>query len=129
MYAFLINEMKKWIPKHIINRGCEYYEEGYVEDVEVHNDKVFALVRGNYGDYEVVIHLEDFISSSCECPYENYCKHMAAVVYEIQSIGEEVMREKLQTLEKEELIKVIQRLLKNSKNVKIVENILQKGNF
>ncbi len=25
----------------------------------------------------------------CECPYENYCKHMAAVVYDMQDAGEE----------------------------------------
>lgn len=129
MYAFLLTELKKWIPKHIIDRGCEYYEEGHVEDVEIHNGKVFAFVIGNYGNYEVIVDLVDFMKSTCECPYENYCKHMAAVVYEIQGAGESMVREKLKTLEKEELLIIMQRLLRSSKNVQVVEKMLRKGKF
>ncbi|WP_459502353.1 SWIM zinc finger family protein [Bacillus sp. C1] len=129
MYAFLVKEMKEWIPRHIIDRGYEYYEEGYVEDVEIHNDKVFAFVKGNYGNYEVIIDLVDFKRSSCECPYENDCKHMAAVIYEIQGVGEKNVREKLQTLEKEELLIIMERLLKTSKDVMIVEKMLREDKF
>ncbi|CAI8755966.1 MULTISPECIES: SWIM zinc finger family protein [Bacillus] len=129
MYAFLVTEMKKWISRHIIDRGYEYYEEGHVEDIEIHNGKVFAFVTGNYGNYEVIIDLVDFMGSSCECPYEKHCKHMAAVVYAIQGTGERKIREKLQMLEKEELMVIMQRLLMSSKNVMIVEKILQKRKF
>ena len=62
--------------------------------------KVFAFVTGNAGNYEVIIDLEDFAESSCECPYENLCKHMAAVVYDIQHVGESTVKEKLEDLEK-----------------------------
>ncbi len=127
MYAYVLKELYRYIPKYIIDRGYEYYEEGHVEDVEIHNNKVFAFVTGNAGNYEVVIELEDFAESSCECPYENYCKHMAAVVYEIQGAGETTVKEKLQGLEKEELLTVLNRLLQSSKNVQIVEKMLQKG--
>ena len=57
-------------------------------------------MTGNAGNYAVVIELDDFSESSCECPYENYCKHMAAVVYDIQSAGESTVKSKLQGLEK-----------------------------
>ncbi|OOZ82829.1 hypothetical protein BHL35_01975 [Bacillus cereus] len=127
MYAYLIKELYRHIPKYIIDRGYEYYEDGHVEDVEIHNNKVFAFVTGNAGDYEVVIDLEDFSESNCECPYENYCKHMAAVVYDIQSAGESAVKEKLKELEKEELLTVLHRLLQSSKNVQIVEKMLKKG--
>ena len=127
MYAYLLKDITKWIPKYIIDRGYEYYEEGHVEDVEVHDKKVFAFVTGNAGNYEVVIDLEDFAESSCECPYENYCKHMAAVVYDIQGAGESTVKEKLNGLEKEELLTVLNRLLQSSKNVQIVEKMLKKG--
>lgn len=100
MYAYLLKDIMKWIPKYIIDRGYEYYEEGHVEDVEIHDKKVFAFVTGNAGNYEVIIDLEDFAESSCECPYENYCKHMAAVVYEIQGTGESTVKEQLKGLEK-----------------------------
>ncbi|NIA60059.1 hypothetical protein G5716_19470 [Bacillus pacificus] len=127
MYAYLIKELYRYIPKHIIDRGYEYYEDGHVEDVEIHNNKVFAFVTGNAGNYEVVIELDDFSESSCECPYENYCKHMAAVVYDIQDAGESKVKEKLKDLEKEELLTVLNRLLQSSKNVQIVEKMLKKG--
>ncbi|MGE6618398.1 SWIM zinc finger family protein [Bacillus mycoides] len=127
MYAYLLKDIMKWIPKYIIDRGYEYYEEGHVEDVEIHDKKVFAFVTGNAGNYEVIIDLEDFAESSCECPYENYCKHMAAVVYEIQGAGERTVKEQLKGLEKEELLTVLNRLLQSSKNVQIVETMLKKG--
>ncbi|MGE6347800.1 SWIM zinc finger family protein [Bacillus mycoides] len=127
MYAYLLKELYRYIPKHIIDRGYEYYEEGHVEDVEIHDKKVFAFVTGNAGNYEVIIDLEDFAESSCECPYENYCKHMAAVVYDIQGAGESTVKEQLKGLEKEELLTVLNRLLQSSKNVQIVEKMLKKG--
>lgn len=127
MYAYLLKDIMKWIPKYIIDRGYEYYEEGHVEDVEIHDKKVFAFVTGNAGNYEVIIDLEDFAESSCECPYENYCKHMAAVVYDIQGAGESTVKEKVNGLEKEELLTVLNRLLQSSKNVRIVEKMLKKG--
>ncbi|PGS19665.1 hypothetical protein COC59_27195 [Bacillus cereus] len=127
MYAYLLKELYSYIPKHIIDRGYEYYEEGHVEDLEIHNNRVFAFVTGNAGNYEVVIELEDFSESSCECPYENYCKHMAAVVYDIQGTGESTVKEKLKDLDKKELLTVLNRLLQSSKNVQIVERMLKKG--
>ncbi|PGZ01123.1 hypothetical protein COE30_25090 [Bacillus cereus] len=127
MYAYLLKELHRYIPKYIVDRGYEYYEDGHVEDVEIHDKKVFAFVTGNAGNYEVVIDLEDFTESSCECPYENFCKHMAAVVYDIQNAGESTVKAKLQGLEKEELLTVLNRLLQSSKNVQIVEKMLKKG--
>ncbi|PGM89502.1 SWIM zinc finger family protein [Bacillus cereus] len=127
MYAYLLKDITKWIPKYIIDKGYEYYEEGHVEDVEIQDKKVFAFVIGNAGNYEVIIDLEDFAESSCECPYENYCKHMAAVVYDIQVAGESTVKEKLNGLEKAELLIVLNRMLQSSKNVQIVEKMLKKG--
>ncbi|MCU5443088.1 SWIM zinc finger family protein [Bacillus thuringiensis] len=127
MYAYLIKELYRHIPKYIIDRGYEYYEDGHVEDVEIQDKKIFAFVTGNAGNYEVIIDLEDFTESSCECPYENYCKHMAAVVYDIQGAGESTVKEKLKDLDKEELLTVLNRLLQSSKNIQIVEKMLKKG--
>ncbi|OJD62264.1 SWIM zinc finger domain-containing protein [Bacillus sp. NH11B] len=127
MYAYLLKDITKWIPKYIIDKGYEYYEEGHVEDVEIQDKKVFAFVTGNAGNYEVIIDLTDFTKSSCECPNENYCKHMAAVVYDIQDAGESTVKEQLKGLEKEEILTVLNRLLQSSKNVQIVETMLKKG--
>ncbi|PHD64233.1 hypothetical protein COF61_16310 [Bacillus toyonensis] len=127
MYTYLLKDITKWIPKYIIDKGYEYYEDGHVEDVEIQDKKVIAFVTGNAGNYEVIIDLNDFTESSCECSYENYCKHMAAVIYDIQGAGESRVKEKLNGLEKEELLTVLNRLLQSSKNVQIVEKMLKKG--
>ena len=126
MYAYLLKDITKWIPKYIVDKGYEYYEDGHVEDVEIQDKKVFAFVTGNAGNYEVVIDLEDFSESNCECPYENYCKHMAAVVYDMQGAGESAVKEKLKDLEKEELLILLNRLLQSSKILQIVEKLLKK---
>ncbi|HFR4141010.1 MULTISPECIES: SWIM zinc finger family protein [Bacillus] len=114
------------MPKYIVDKGYEYYEDGHVEDVEIQDKKVFAFVTGNAGNYEVVIDLEDFSESNCECPYGNYCEHMVAVVYDMQGAGESAVKEKLKDLEKEELLILLNRLLQSSKNVQIVEKLLKK---
>ena len=127
MYAYLLHDITKWIPKYIMDKGYEYYEEGHVEDVEIQDKKIFAFVTGNAGDYEVIIDLEDFTESSCECPYENLCKHMAAVVYDIQSAGESAVKEKLKRVRKGRVINGTTSLVTEFKNVQIVEKMLKKG--
>ena len=68
MYAYLIKELYRHIPKYIIDRGYEYYEDGHVEDVEIQDKKIFAFVTGNAGDYEVIIDLEDFAKVAASVP-------------------------------------------------------------
>lgn len=35
MYVYLLKDIMKWILKYIVDKGYEYYEDGYVEDVEI----------------------------------------------------------------------------------------------
>lgn len=84
---------KKLFASRILNRGYEYYIDDLVEDLYRDGDTVYATVNGA-DDYEVEITLyggevEDMF---CSCPYAedgNYCKHMAAVLYELEE-GEDV---------------------------------------
>ncbi len=39
MYAYLLKDITKWIPKYIVDKGYEYYEGGHVEDVEIQDKK------------------------------------------------------------------------------------------
>lgn len=126
MYGFLLKEMEDCIPNYIIDRGYAYFEDGQVEDIEIHDDKAYAFVTGNKRNYEVMIDIEKFSLSSCECPYQNCCKHMAAVVYALQHISANHIMEQLQALNKEELIHMMQTLLdKHPKNVSIIEQLLK----
>ncbi len=113
----LKKEMRSCIPKYIIERGLDYYEDGHVSELSVHENIVYALVEGNYGDYEVKIDLEDFMFSECECPYESHCKHMAAVVYALEdemlliSAPDVSALEVLNGLEKTELVSILWQLM------------------
>ncbi|MFX4263453.1 SWIM zinc finger family protein [Pelotomaculum propionicicum] len=80
-FKLLLNEMNKYIRDYIADRGLAYYEQGLVENVRIKEPWIHATVLGNYGDYEVQVHMTDFSKSRCGCPYDDYCKHMAAVVF------------------------------------------------
>jgi len=76
-----LNEaMRQSIPGYIRERGQVYAEEGRVGIVGVDDLTVRALVTGDSGDYESVVDRRDFTRSTCNCPYEGLCKHIAAVV-------------------------------------------------
>ncbi len=79
---------KQYFSPKIWKRGKEYYEEGLVYDLQKEGNRYNAIVEGTY-DYHVEIHLaEDNIDQwYCDCPYAesgNLCKHMAAVIMEIE---------------------------------------------
>ncbi|MBO9129174.1 hypothetical protein [Bacillus sp. 165] len=128
----LKKEMKSCIPPHIIERGLDYYEEGYVSEITLQNNIVYSLVEGNYGDYEVKIDLKQFIYSECECPYENHCKHMAAVVFAIDkkgllSVPTAAISDVLNRLEKAELVSILEQLVHRKSEYKdIIAVMLEK---
>lgn len=74
---------------HILERGLEYYQAGHVEDYDEDDDYVQATVCGSK-DYDVLIDVVDgqILDMNCECPYAaggNNCKHMAAVLFHMES--------------------------------------------
>ena len=79
--------------KRILERGEDYYEEGLVTDVTKTSSGYHALVEGSEV-YEVEIEMDDgeIYDLSCDCPFAdggNYCKHMAAVLYYLDTENEE----------------------------------------
>lgn len=84
--------MKAWkelFRSHILERGLNYYEMGLVYDLKATDVGVKAIVEGTE-DYHVKIEMRDerVFDMHCDCPYAddgNYCKHMAAVLYEIEN--------------------------------------------
>ena len=83
--------MKLWkdlFRTHILERGLNYYEECCVTSLEQTSTGYTAVVEGT-DDYDVEIQIRDnqVYDMTCTCPYAadgNYCKHMAAVLYEIE---------------------------------------------
>ncbi|MCY0902796.1 MAG: SWIM zinc finger family protein [Firmicutes bacterium] len=79
----LSEAMRQSIHGYIRERGQVYAEEGRVGIVRVDDETVCALVTGDSGDYEIVLDRCDFVRSTCNCPYEGLCKHIAAVVHHL----------------------------------------------
>lgn len=78
-------DWQRMFKPHILERGIDYYERGFVEDYCQEKDFVQATVQGSSA-YEVYIDVIDgnILDMHCECPYAedgNYCKHMAAVLF------------------------------------------------
>ena len=79
-------EWENKFSKNTLNRGYNYYLDGYVEDIYVTTKKIKAVVYGTHR-YHVEIELNgDCVEDmSCDCPYAqdgHNCKHMAAVLFE-----------------------------------------------
>lgn len=83
--------LKPWeylFKTHILARGWDYYENGAVSSLEKTETGYQATVEGSY-DYEVEVEINnnEVVDMFCDCPYAedgDYCKHMAAVLYEIK---------------------------------------------
>ena len=99
MYAYLLKDITKWIPKYIVDKGYEYYEGGHVEDVEIQDKKCLLSLLEMQGIMKQ-LSISKIFQKVTVCPYENYCKHMVAVVYDMQGAGESAVKEKLKDLEK-----------------------------
>ena len=85
---------KKLFSKTILDRGYEYYLEGAVENIDKEDDVISATVSGTEL-YKVEIYLDngEVNDMKCDCPYAeggNYCKHMAAVLYEFEDAGSDI---------------------------------------
>lgn len=83
-----MNNWKELFRPHILERGWNYYAEDAVQQIKPTKNGVQAVVEGTE-DYDVEIEISDgeVHDMWCSCPYAedgNYCKHMAAVLYEIE---------------------------------------------
>lgn len=83
---------KRFFAPRILERGYNCFLEGTVTNLKFHNKSIIATVCGSY-DYEVEITFSgDSIDNIyCTCPYAedgNYCKHMAAVCFELDHHSE-----------------------------------------
>lgn len=70
--------------KQILARGRDYYEEDAVENITQINETNWqAEVQGSelYIVDIVIDEAQNITYMDCDCPYEDNCKHMAAVLY------------------------------------------------
>lgn len=109
-----MSDWKDLFREHILARGEMYYYDGAVLEFHKTEQGYHAIVEGTE-DYEVDIEIEEgqVCEMYCSCPYAedgNNCKHMAAVLYEIeeQSDGGILPEENFTDCQKEELEEIIE---------------------
>ena len=88
-----LNNFKKEIASHILQRGRDYYDDGCVVSLEEIGDGHWmAEVEGTeLYIVEVEQSGDGGIYHTCTCPYDwgPTCKHVAAVLYAIEDTFEE----------------------------------------
>ena len=93
-----MSDWKDLFQGHILDRGEAYYFDGAVLELHKTDHGYHAVVEGTE-DYEVDIEMEGgrVCEMYCSCPYAedgNNCKHMAAVLFEIEEQnGEDILAE------------------------------------
>ncbi|MFY0543788.1 SWIM zinc finger family protein [Brevibacillus sp. H7] len=72
----------------IIERGYAYFSDGLVFNIQVEKGRrLTSDVQGSQV-YRVVLILDNFLNSTCSCPYSRFCKHIAATFFQVYSVFE-----------------------------------------
>ena len=82
-----IIDMDKYFEDKILRRGYEYYKKNYVKKVRELGGIYSAIVTGTYNYHVVIDANQEKYDVTCDCPYDYYCKHMAAVLYYLKKDG------------------------------------------
>ncbi|MCR5087915.1 MAG: DEAD/DEAH box helicase [Oscillospiraceae bacterium] len=106
--------MLRWqhlFPAAILQRGRDYFRNNKVRSLIRDGEVFYGVVEGTK-EYSVTVRTagDRVIGMDCECPYAEdgtYCKHMAAVLYEISATEVPMMRAK----KKKEAEKPLRRLV------------------
>jgi hypothetical protein len=83
-----LQDFEQHIDKTILQRGRQYFKDGYVESLEQIDGEWVAGVSGS-DDYAVTVTLDRagrVTETECDCPYDwgEYCKHQVAVFYALR---------------------------------------------
>ena len=83
--------LNKYFSDTIALRGKRYFKNGAVKNIQIEQNFVTAQIQGSR-KYHALITFNDVFEPqkmSCSCPYFSLdnCKHLAAIVYHLDSIG------------------------------------------
>ena len=111
-----MSDWKDLFQEHILDRGESYYFDGAVLELHKTEHGYHGVVEGTE-DYEVDIEMKGgrICEMYCSCPYAeggNNCKHMAAVLFEIEEQSEEdiLTEETCQDDQEQEVEEIIERI-------------------
>ena len=89
-----MNNWQKYFTSKILDRGCDYYDSNAVRIYTYSKNHVESQVIGSKV-YNVRINFNEsnITSMYCDCPYPDYCKHLAATLYYIDDHPEILKKE------------------------------------
>ncbi len=136
-----LNEFEQLIDEKILKRGLSYFKEGVITDFsEISNGEYEAIVSGAE-EYTVQLKISNntIIEHNCDCPFDMgpVCKHIVAVIFQLQqnelelnnpnlpklikkktkSVPQQI-KELLQAISHKELIEFVQENSKKDKKFK-----------
>jgi uncharacterized Zn finger protein len=107
-------------------RGCDYYREGYVGDLEIIGNRILALISGT-DLYRVELrHDSDGLDGNCNCPASDgivFCKHCVATALQlrdqltesalttVESVDDDILETYLADLDRDALVSYLTQLL------------------
>ncbi len=75
-------DLERWCPSRILERGQACYHEGHLLKACRFENVLAGKFQGGSGIYEAVLRLEEGKALwECNCPYPDFCKHLAALAY------------------------------------------------
>lgn len=109
--------LDEYFLSRILTRGENYFREGRVQIIGQRDLIYSAIVHGN-DDYLVEVDLEELEYAFCNCPYDDWCKHIVAVLLEIKQNGtdplesEPIISKQMDTTHPSETLKKLKVVLK-----------------
>ncbi|MFD0679329.1 MULTISPECIES: SWIM zinc finger family protein [unclassified Paenibacillus] len=81
----LLEQVAKSFNEVTLSRGFNSFKQQHVTSLVISENRIVqAKVTGPEDHTDTVtLNLDNFISSSCSCPVQTYCKHLAAVIMEL----------------------------------------------
>lgn len=80
----LIKQAQLHYDPSALELGWNHFHRGHVKVLTLEKGALEALVKAQK-DYKVLMQLSRFMDSSCTCPEEKPCSHMAAVLFSLYS--------------------------------------------
>jgi non-specific serine/threonine protein kinase len=87
--ALDLNNLDYYVDWNTLSRGQQYYQEGRIRIIDFDGESVTCHVRGQNGNYTVIVTAETNrkVGLSCNCPQAakvDFCKHMVASIMTVR---------------------------------------------
>ncbi|MFC0216577.1 SWIM zinc finger domain-containing protein [Paenibacillus chartarius] len=83
LWSRLLKHVAESFNEVTLSRGFTYFKQKFVVDMQITDEHVIHAEVAGTDSYRVELRLDQLGSSSCTCPVQRSCKHIAAVIMEL----------------------------------------------